>query len=84
MVTERVRSTERLRLEHLRATLPSELAQFCSPREFAAILRVSVKTVYAWLSEGRLDSVSQKFGRHRRILTVPALELLFAKPNWSK
>jgi excisionase family DNA binding protein len=64
--------------------LQPELAQFCSPAEFAVILRISVKTVYAWLSEGRLDSVSQRFGKHRRILTVPALELLFSKPNWSK
>lgn len=84
MATEKARTVERLRLEHLRATLSAEVAPFCSPREFAAMLRVPVKTVYAWLSEGRLDCVSQRLGKHRRILTGPALELLFATPNWNK
>ncbi len=83
MASERARSNERLRLENLRASLPPELAHFSSPREFAAILRISVKTVYAWVSEGRLDSVSQRLGKHRRILTIPALELLFKTPNWN-
>jgi excisionase family DNA binding protein len=35
-----------------------------SPREFAAVLGLSVKTVYEWIAKGRLDGAFRKRGKH--------------------
>jgi hypothetical protein len=66
------------RLENLLAILPPNLAIFSSPREFAELLGVRLKTVYGWLSSGKFDLVSKKVGKHRKILTIPALKQLFS------
>lgn len=65
------------RLENLLEILPPNLAVFTTPREFAELLGVKLKTVYSWLSSGRFELVSKKVGKHRKILTVPALKQLF-------
>lgn len=36
--------------------MPSTHANYLRPREAAALLRVSTKTIYGWIDQGRLDA----------------------------
>jgi len=41
--------------------------QTYSPEEVAAMLRISLATVYRWLDGGKLPEVESRPGRHRRV-----------------
>ena len=51
--------------------------------QLAALLHISVKTVYDWIAKGRLDGVFRKRGKHHLIWRDRALELLFNGPTWN-
>jgi excisionase family DNA binding protein len=53
-----------------------------SPSQLAALLNLSVKTVYQWITEGRLDGSFRKRGKHVLIWRDRALHLLFNGPDW--
>ena len=57
---------------------PSILA----PAQLAALLGLSVKTIYEWLTAGRLDGTFRKRGKHILIWRDRALDLLFNGPDW--
>ena len=55
-----------------------------SPAQLADIVGVSVKTVYFWIAEGRLDGAYRKRGRHLLIWRDRAIDLLFNGKSWSE
>jgi hypothetical protein len=52
--------------------------------QLAALLQISVKTVYEWIGGGRLDGAFRKRGKHHLIWRDRALHLLFNGPDWKK
>jgi hypothetical protein len=53
-----------------------------SPTKFAELIELSPKTVYEWLSRGRLAGAARKRGKHVFIWRDRALKLLFANKEW--
>jgi excisionase family DNA binding protein len=53
-----------------------------SPADLAKILGIGRKTIYRWISDGRLDRVSRRRGKHRFIVLQQALELIFNSTEW--
>ena len=75
-----------LNIDEIREAL-SKHPQFkviLSPKEFATLLGLSVKTIYEWISKGRLNGALRKRGKHNLILRDRALELVFDGPDWKK
>jgi excisionase family DNA binding protein len=54
-----------------------------SPDQLAGLLGLSVKTVYEWMSKGRLDGAYRKRGKHALIWRDRALDILFNGKEWS-
>jgi excisionase family DNA binding protein len=48
-----------------------------SPKLLASLLGVSRKTIYEWISQGRLDGAFRKCGKHNLIWRDRAIELIF-------
>ncbi len=53
-----------------------------SPAQLAELLNLSVKTIYDWIANGRLDGAFRKRGKHNLIWRDRALALLFNGPEW--
>jgi excisionase family DNA binding protein len=53
-----------------------------SPSQLAELLNLSIKTVYEWLSRGRLEGASRRRGKRVLILRDRALQLLISGPDW--
>ena len=53
-----------------------------SPGRLADLLDLSVKTIYEWLTNGRLDGAFRKRGKHVLIWRDRALDILFNGPDW--
>ena len=53
------------------------------PKQFAALLGVSIKTVYSWLSQGRLKGAARKRGKRVFIWRDRAMEIIFNGPDWN-
>ena len=53
-----------------------------SPAQLANLLGLSVKTVYEWLSKGRLDGAYRKRGKHVLLWRDRAIETLFSGKDW--
>jgi excisionase family DNA binding protein len=53
-----------------------------SPAQLAALLNLSVKTIYEWIAKGRLDGAFRKRGKHVRIWRDRVLDLFFNGPEW--
>jgi excisionase family DNA binding protein len=54
-----------------------------SPIQLAQLLGLSKKTVYEWITKGRLDGAFRKRGKHNLIWRDRALEVIFNGPEWS-
>ena len=54
-----------------------------SPAKLAALLNLSAKTIYDWISRGRLDGAFRKRGKHVLIWRDRALDVLFNGKEWS-
>ena len=53
-----------------------------SPRQFAGLLGLSVKTIYEWMTKGRLDGVYRKRGKHALIWRDRALDIILNGKEW--
>jgi excisionase family DNA binding protein len=53
-------------------------------KQLAALLQISVKTLYEWIAKGRLDGAFRKRGKHYLIWRDRAMNLLFNGPDWKK
>ena len=53
-----------------------------SVAQLAALLQLSVKTVYEWIAKGRLDGAFRKRGKHHLIWRDRAIEILFNEREW--
>lgn len=53
-----------------------------SPAQLAALLGLSVKTVYEWISKGRLDGAFRKRGKHVLLWRERAVDLIFNGKEW--
>jgi excisionase family DNA binding protein len=53
-----------------------------SPRELAALVGISVKTVYEWIAQGRLDGAFRKRGKHILLWRDRAVDILFNGKDW--
>lgn len=53
-----------------------------SPPQLAAVLGLSVKTVYEWHAKGRLANCARRRGKHVLIWRDRALTELFSGPEW--
>src|SRR5271170_1926143 len=53
-----------------------------SPDQLAELAGVSVKTIYFWIAQGRLDGVFRKRGKHCLIWRDRAIDLLFNGAEW--
>ena len=45
----------------------TSIAPILSPQGLADLLKMSVSTIYEWISKGRLDGAFRKRGKHIRI-----------------
>lgn len=54
-----------------------------SPKQFAELLGLSVKTIYEWMSMGRLDGAYRKRGKHALIWRDRALDMILNGKEWS-
>ena len=68
--------------EEIRASIPADSPPILSPHQLAALLGLSVKTVYEWIARGRLDGAFRKRGKHNLIWRDRALKLIFNGPEW--
>jgi excisionase family DNA binding protein len=53
-----------------------------SPTQLAELLNLSPKTIYEWLSRGRLQGAVRKRGKHVLVLRDRALQILMSGPDW--
>jgi excisionase family DNA binding protein len=53
-----------------------------SPAQFAELVGLSVKTIYEWVSCGRLDGAVRKRGKHVLIWRDRALQILLSGKDW--
>ncbi len=54
-----------------------------SPEELAELLGLSVKTIYEWMSKGRLDGAYRKRGKRALIVRDRALDIIFNGKEWN-
>jgi predicted DNA-binding transcriptional regulator AlpA len=54
-----------------------------SPDQLAALRGLSVKTIYEWMSKGRLDGAYRKCGKHALFWRDRALDLIFNGKEWN-
>ncbi len=54
-----------------------------NPKQLAALCGLSVKTIYAWLADGRLDGAFRKRGKHVLIWRDKALDIIFNGADWA-
>jgi excisionase family DNA binding protein len=54
-----------------------------SPTQLAQLLGLSPKTVYEWISRGRLDGAFRKRGKHVLIWRDRAIDILFNGKEWT-
>lgn len=54
-----------------------------SPKQLAALLGFSVKTVYEWLAKGRFDGAYRKRGKHCLVWRDRALAITFNDKEWT-
>lgn len=64
--------------------LGAEYPVILSPAKLASLLGLPLKTIYAWLSAGRLDGCYRKRGKHQLIWRDRALSKIFDGPTWEK
>jgi len=50
--------------------------------QLATLLQISSKTVYEWISLGRLNGTFRRRGKHLLIWRDRALDILFNGPEW--
>ena len=50
--------------------------------EVADLLRVSVKTIYYWIQQGRFDGCYRKRGKHCLFWRDRVIERIFDGPEW--
>jgi excisionase family DNA binding protein len=53
-----------------------------SPAQLAELTGMSVKTIYEWLSRGRLDGAFRRRGKHVLLWRDRAIEILFQGKDW--
>lgn len=53
-----------------------------SPTKLARLIDLYPKTIYEWISKGRLDGAFRKRGKHILIWRDRALNLLLNGPEW--
>ena len=54
-----------------------------SPEQLAELLGLSVKTIYEWMSKGRLDGAYRKRGKHALFWRDRALDIIFNGKEWN-
>ena len=54
-----------------------------SPRQLAALVGISIKTLYEWIAKGHLDGTFRKRGKHVLIWRDRAMDLLFNGKEWN-
>jgi excisionase family DNA binding protein len=64
--------------------LDGQVPPILSPHGLADLLGLSVKTIYEWLSNGRLNGAYRKRGKHNLIWRDRAIHLIFNGPEWKK
>ncbi|MFV1964008.1 MAG: helix-turn-helix domain-containing protein [Pirellulaceae bacterium] len=73
--------------EEIRQAFADESGARCGPiltvHELAELLRISPKTVYEWISKGRLDGAFRKRGKHNFIWRDRALDIIFNGSEWT-
>ena len=57
--------------------------EIVSPDQLANLLGLSVKTIYEWLSKGRLDGAYRKRGKHCLIWRNRAFDILMNGKEWT-
>jgi excisionase family DNA binding protein len=63
--------------------LVKQFPPIMSPQQLAGLLGLRVKTIYEWLSKGRLDGSYRKRGKHALIWRNRAIDLIFNGKDWS-
>ncbi len=58
------------------------LPSVISPQMLADLFGLSVKTIYDWVSQGRLDNCSRKRGKHWLINRDCAVEEIMSGKDW--
>jgi excisionase family DNA binding protein len=64
------------------AELDSHPGPILSPAQLAAMLGISLKTIYEWIARGRLDGTFRKRGKHIRFWRDRVVALYFNGAQW--
>ena len=63
--------------------LAGQFPLILSPDQLAGLLGKSVKTIYEWMSKGRLDGAYRKRGKHALFWRDKVLDLIFNGKDWN-
>jgi excisionase family DNA binding protein len=64
--------------------LAARFLPIVSPGQLAELTGLSVKTIYFWIAEGRLDGAFRKRGKHCLIWRDRAIDVIFNGEQWSE
>jgi len=64
--------------------LAAKYPPILSPAQLAELAGRSVKTIYFWIAQGRLDGTFRKRGKHCLIWRNRAIDVLFNGESWSE
>ena len=60
------------------------ISPILSTAEAAALLRLSIKTLYEWIAKGRLDGAFRERGKHLLFWPDKLIDILLNGPEWSQ
>jgi excisionase family DNA binding protein len=63
--------------------LAGQFPPIVSPTQLAELLGLSVKTIYEWMSKGRLDGAYRRRGKHALIWRDRALDIILNGKEWA-
>lgn len=77
----------RLKPKEVHAAFESDPARECWPpvmsvQQVAKLLGLSPKTLYEWMSKGRLDGAYRRRGKHALFWRDRVLDVVFNGPDW--
>ena len=64
------------------APVSNGVPMILSPLQLAEVCGLSVKTIYEWVSRGRLDGAFRKRGKHNLFWRDRVIALIFNGPEW--
>jgi hypothetical protein len=81
-MTTRKRPIKQAEIQAALSSLKTEFPPILSPALLGKLIGVSTKTIYDWVSKGRLDGAFRKRGKHVLIVRDRAIDVILNGPDW--